>query len=106
MRDSASMPKINWVNDKPTLAKIKIQINLQEPLVIYFPEDFNLSVDPQLNNCEIKSNMILGCQPEIVFDALAANNDLPVLKEIGLLAQEIGQIVDIDQIERKLVIYD
>jgi len=106
MRDSGSMPKINWQNDKATLAKIKIQISLQEPIVICFPEDFNLTVDPLLNECDIKSHMILGCQPVVVFNALAESNDLPILKEIGLQAQESGQVVDIDQLERTLVIYD
>jgi len=106
MRDYGNMPKIDWHNDKATLAKIKAQINLQEPLIIRLSDDFKLVVDATDCGCESKSNMLLRCQSQAVFAALAKSNDLPVLNELGKLAQDRGQVVDIDPAKHSLVVYD
>ena len=106
MRDYDNMPKIDWQDDRATLARIKAQINLQEPLIIRLPDDFNLMLDPVACACEKKSDMLLRCQPQSLFSALAKNNDLPVLNELGKLAHDRGQVVDVDLVKRSLVVYD
>ena len=106
MRDYDNMPKIDWHNDKATLVRIKAQINLQEPVIIRLPDDFNLTVDTLACGCETKPDLLLRCQPQTLFAALAENNDLPVLNELGKLAHDRGQVVDIDQAKQSLVVYD
>jgi len=106
MRDYDSMPNIDWHNDRATVARIKAQINLQEPVIICFPEGFDLAIDAQACGCEVKADMLLRCQPQALFAALAKSNDLPVLNELGTLAYERGQIVDVDPVKRRVVVYD
>jgi len=106
MRDYDNMPKIDWQDDKATLAKIKAQINLQEPIIIRVPDDFNLTINANTCGCETKSNMLLRCQPQALFSALAENNNQPILNDLGKLAHDRGQVVDVDQLKRTLVVYD
>ncbi len=106
MRDYDNMPKIDWCDDKATVARIKAQINLQEPVIIRFPDDFKLTVDALACGCEKKSDMLLRCQSQALFSALAKSNDLPVLNELGKLAHDRGQVVDIDPAKQSLVVYD
>ncbi len=106
MRDYDNMPKIDWHDDKATLARIKAQINLQEPVIIRFPDNFNLTVDTMACGCETKADMLLRCQPQTLFATLAERNDLPVLNELGKLAHDRGQVVDIDPAKQSLVVYD
>jgi len=106
MRDYGNMPKIDWQDDKSTLVKIKAQINLQEPVVIRFAEGFNLTFDEKACGCESKSEMLLNCQPQTLFTILAKNNNLPALLELGELAKEKGQVVDVDLTNKCLVVYD
>ena len=106
MRDYDNMPKIDWQDDKATLARIKAQINLQEPVIIRFPDDFNLTVNALTCGCETKSDMLLRCQPQTLFSALAESNDLPMLNELGKLAHYRGQVVDINHVKQSLVVYD
>ena len=88
MRDYGNMPKIDWQDDKPTLVKIKAQINLQEPVIIRLPDGFNLTFDETACGCESKSAMLLNCQPQALFTILAKNNNLPTFIELGDLANE------------------
>ena len=106
MRDYDNMPKIDWQDDKPTLAKIKAQISLQEPLIILLPDGFDLTVDAAACGCEAKSDMLLRCRPQTLFTALAKNNDLSVMNELGDLAHDKGQVVDVDIAKQSLVVYD
>jgi hypothetical protein len=106
MRDYDNMPKIDWQNDKATLARIKAQISLQEPVIIYLPEDFKLSFDAAACGCECKAKMQFNCRPQALFSALAKDNDLPSLIELGDLAHVKGQVVDVDLNKQILIIYD
>jgi len=106
MRDYGNMPKIDWQDDKSTLVKIKAQINLQEPVIIRLPDGFNLTFDAAACSCESKSEMLMNCQPQALFAALAENNNLPTLTELGDLAYRRGQVVDVDVINHCLVVYD
>ncbi len=106
MRDYGNMPKIDWHDDKSTVAKIKVQISLQEPIIIRLPGDFNLTLDETDYGCEKKGDLLVGCQALDIFATLATRNDLPVLNEIGKLAHDKGQIVDIDAPNNSLVVYD
>ncbi len=106
MRDYDNMPKIDWQDDKPTQAKIKAQISLQEPIIIRLPDGFDLTVDAVACGCEAKADMLLRCRPQALFMVLAKNNDLPVLNELGDLAHDKGQVVDVDIVNQSLVVYD
>jgi len=106
MRDYDNMPKIDWQNDKATLARIKAQINLQEPVIIRLPEDFKLTFDAAACACKNKAEMQLYCRPQPLFSTLAESNDLPALIELGNLAHARGQVVDVDLNRRFLIIYD
>lgn len=106
MRDYANMPKIDWHEDKATLAKIKEQINLQEPIIIQMPVGFNFSVDASACGCEKKPDRLFGCQVQFAFAALAEANNLPALNELGKLAHDKGQVVDIVAEMNTLVVYD
>jgi len=106
MRDYDNMPKIDWQNDKPTLAKIKMQVSLQEPLIIHLPDGFDLSFDAVTCGCKNKSKMLLRCQPQTLLGVLAEANNLPGLVELGDLAHSKGQVIDVDLAQRYLIIYD
>ncbi len=106
MRDYGNMPKIDWQDDKPTLVKVKAQLIRKEPVILVLPEGFNLAFDEEACGCTSKSNMLLRCQPQMVFAALAEANGMPVLAELGELAKEEGQIVDVDRSGCRLIIYD
>lgn len=106
MRDYDNMPKINWRDDKSTLARIKAQVSLQEPLVIHLPDNFKLTFDAAECGCKSESKMQLYCQPQALLTALAETNDIPGLVELGALAHEKGQVVDIDLSRQYLIIYD
>jgi len=90
MRDYDSMPNIDWRNDKATLARIKEQISLQEPVIIILPKDFKLSFDSAACGCENKAEIQFSCTPQPLFSALAKDNDLPSLIELGDLAHDKG----------------
>jgi len=106
MRDYDNMPNIDWQNDKATLAKIKAQISLQEPLIIRLPDDFKLSFDATACGCESKTEIRLSCRPQPLFSTLAKDNNLPSLIELGDLAHDKGQVVDVDLNKKHLIIYD
>jgi len=106
MRDYDSMPNIDWQNERTTVAKIKAQINLQEPVIICFPDGFDFTLDAQACDCDAQADMLLRCQPQALFAALATSNDLPVLNELGTLAYERGQVVDVDAAKQRVVVYD
>jgi len=46
------------------------------------PDDFNLTVNALTCGCETKSDMLLRCQPQALFAALAKINVLPVMNEL------------------------
>ncbi len=106
MRDYDNMPKIDWQDDKSTLAKIKAQVSLQEPLIIHLPEGFELTFDASACGCKGGSETLLRCQPQALLGVLAEANDLPGLLELGDLAHSKGQVIDVDLARRHLIIYD
>ena len=106
MRDYDNMPKIAWQDDKATLARIKAQISLQEPLIIQLPDDFGLTFDAAACGCKNESEILLYCRPQSLLGALAKANDLPGLAELGDLAHAKGQVIDVDIARRYLIIYD
>lgn len=106
MRDYDNMPKIDWQNDKSTLAKIKVQVSLQEPVIIRLPDDFRLTFDAATCGCKSKAEMLLYCQPRALLGILAEDNNMPGLIKLGDLAHEKGQVIDVDIDRRYLIIYD
>ena len=106
MRDYDNMPKIDWKADNGTVARIKAQINVQEPLIIRLPDGFDLALDESACGCEAKNGLLIGCNAQDTFAVLAESNTLSVLNEIGRLAHDRGQIVDIDKANNSLVVYD
>ena len=106
MRDYGNMPKIDWQDDKPTQARIKAQLAHEEPVVLQLPEGFVMTFDAQACGCETSHDKLLDCQPEAVFAALAEANHIPALTGIGEQASEAGQVVDVDQAGRRLIIHD
>ena len=106
MRDYGNMPKIDWQDDKPTLVRIKAQLAREEPVILQLPEGFDLIFDAQVCGCEEKRDMLLDCQPQAVFAALAEANNTAALTGVGEQAKEAGQIVDVDRTGQRLIIHD
>ncbi len=106
MRDYDNMPKINWADDKATLAKIKAQITHQEPLIIHLPVDFNLKIDGASCGCSAESSILTGCQADKIFSVLAELNNMSSMNEIGQLAHDKGQVVDVNLTNFDLIVYD
>ncbi len=106
MRDYGNMPKLDWQDDKPTLARVKAQLVREEPVILQLPDGFDLDFDARACDCEGESDMLLDCQPEAVFTALAESNNMPALTEIGEQAREAGQIVDVDRAGQRLILHD
>jgi len=106
MRDYGNMPKIDWRDDKPTLVRIKAQLIREEPVIVLLPEAFEFGFDAGDCGCTRETDMLLGCQPHTLLSALAEVNAMPGLAELGELAKEEGQIIDVDQTGRRLIIHD
>lgn len=106
MRDYKNIPKLNWQNDKSTLARIKAQVIREEPLILLMPDDFKLSIDAEDCGCRPDSGMLLECQPQAVMATLARDNDIPDLKEIGDTIKMAGLKVDVDNQGKRLIIHD
>lgn len=106
MRDYGNMPKIDWQDNKPTLVKVKAQLMREEPVILQLPDGFRLDFDAQACGCDGESDMLLDCQPQAVFAALAESNDMPAMKEIGEQARETGQIVDVDKAGQRVILHD
>ncbi|TCK17979.1 hypothetical protein DFR30_1238 [Thiogranum longum] len=106
MRDYGNMPKIDWQDDKPTLVKVKAQLMREEPVILQLPDGFRLDFDAQACGCEGEPDLLLDCQPQGVFAALAENNNMPAMAEIGEQARETGQIVDVDIAGQRLILHD
>ncbi len=106
MRDYSNMPKLNWQDDKPTLAKIKAQVMREEPLVLMMPEGFRLDVDASACGCTTDSTLLLECEPKAVMAALAGENNSPDLNEIGTAIDTARLVVDVDIEGRRLIIHD
>ncbi len=106
MRDYSNMPKLNWQDDKPTLAKIKAQVMREEPLELMIPEDFRLDIDASACGCTTDSALLLECEPKTVMEALAWKNNTPHLNEIGQAIETARLVVDVDIEGRRLIIHD
>jgi len=105
MRDYDNMPKLEWQDDKATLARIKAQILREEPLILLMPKDFDAgTIDPGV--CEMEEGCLVDCEPRSTLATLAAANSMPALDEIADAAEEARQRVDVDAVACRLIIHD
>jgi hypothetical protein len=105
MRDYGNIPKLNWQDDKPTLAKIKAQVMREEPLILLMPDDLKFSIDAESCGCKPDSDMLLECRPQTVMATLARDNDIPSLNKIGDAIDVASLTIDVDIKGKRLIIH-
>lgn len=106
MRDYSNMPKLEWRDDKATLAKIKTQVMREEPVVLVMPAGFDFNLDATACGCREEFGIMTDCEAAKALSALAEGNDVPDLQEIGNAATTAGLTVDINPTSAYLVIHD
>ncbi|MEJ2376446.1 MAG: hypothetical protein P8Y71_13865 [Pseudolabrys sp.] len=106
MRDYRNMPKLEWRDDKGTLAKIKTQVMREEPLVLVMPAGFDFSLDASACDCHEESGILTDCEAKKALAILAEQNNVPNLQEVGHATTTAGLTVDINPAEGYLVIHD
>ncbi len=106
MRDYSNMPKLEWHDDKATLAKIKTQVMREEPVILVMPAGFVFNLDATACDCRKESGLLTYCQAAKTMSILAEQNNIPDLQEIGSAADTAGLTVDIDAGENRLIIHD
>jgi len=106
MRDYNNMPKLEWRDDKATIAKIKTQLMREEPVILTMPAGFDFSLDAAACDCREESGLLTYCKANTALSSLAEQNNIPTLQEIGDTADNAGLTVDIDAGEGHLVIHD
>ena len=105
MRDYSNMPKLQWKDDAATMAKIKLQVKREEPVILVMPSGFDFSLDAAACKCREEHGMLTYCEANRTLSVLAEQNGAPVLKEIGPVVHDAGLTVDIDSTEGYLVIH-
>jgi len=106
MRDYSNMPKLEWRDDKATLAKIKTQVMREEPVILVMPAGFDFDLDATACDGHEESGSLIDCKANRALSILAEQNDAPDLQEIGNAANAAGLTVDINPTEGYLVIHD
>jgi len=106
MRDYSNMPKLEWNDDKATIAKIKTQIMREEPVILIMPEGFKYNVDAIACNCTERAELLIECRPDVAMSTLAEHNAMPMLREIGEAAKSAGMRIDIDPEDSRLILHD
>ncbi|HKK04952.1 MAG TPA: hypothetical protein VKA50_03795 [Gammaproteobacteria bacterium] len=106
MRDYGNMPKLEWRDDKSTLAKIKAQVMREEPVILVMPAGFDFSLDATACDGHEESGLLIDCKANRALSMLAEHNDAPNLQGIGNAANSAGLLVDINPAEGYLVIHD
>ena len=106
MRDHSNIPKLEWQDDKGTLARIKSQIMREEPVVLIMPEGFKFDLDAEACACRQESSLLIDCAPDTALSMLAENNAIPALDDIGSVTKVAGLVLDIDSGQQQLIIHD
>ncbi len=107
MRDYDNMPVLQW-QDAVSTRKAMAQVHHAEPVIIQLPEDFNLGIDVDTCGCQPgkQAEHHIDCQALSLLQQLGQKNDQPEFSELAQVAQEAGQVVDIDTLSRRIVIHD
>ncbi|VAW68128.1 hypothetical protein MNBD_GAMMA09-2437 [hydrothermal vent metagenome] len=107
MRDYSNIPMLQ-LDDTNNLKKAEAQVHHAEPIIIQFPENFNISIDPAICKCKKADNPAhyLNCDISIVLNVLALENNINELKTLATIAHEAGQVVDIETDNRRIIIHD
>jgi len=107
MTDYGNIPVLKWTG-AISAKKASAQIHHAEPLILQMPEDFRMSVDAPACGCRDgkTSGSHLDCNAELVLKTLAKDNAIPELDQLGTVAHDAGQVVDIDTDGRRIIIHD
>ncbi|HEB59249.1 MAG TPA: hypothetical protein ENJ01_08505 [Gammaproteobacteria bacterium] len=107
MRDYDNIPVLEW-HDGAGLVHAMAQVKLAEPVIIRFPEDFNLDIDANSCGCKAGNSAVhhVDCHAHNVLRILAELNALPSLAKLGEIAHEAGQLVDVEEGAHRIIIHD
>lgn len=107
MRDYSNIPKMDWKENKGTLARIKNQISHEEPVILLMPPNYNFEFyAEEACQYDLKSDIFYDCTPNSVLSSLAQQNSDATLEQVGAIADEAGLILDVDSLHRQLIIHD
>ena len=106
MRDYSNMPKLQWNDDKATVAKINTQLMREEPVIILMPAGLNFDLDSAACGCREESGILTDCRANTTLTGLAKQNGISALQEIGESAENAGLTVDVDPVQGRLIIHD
>jgi len=106
MRDYSNIPKLEWRDDTATIAKIKVQLMREEPVILTMPAGFDFSLDAAACDCREESGLLTDCRANTALSSLAEQNNIPALQEIGDAADNAVLTVDIDADEGRLILDD
>lgn len=107
MRDYGNIPVLKW-EGAMSAKKATFQIHHAEPLILQMPEDFRMGIDAPSYGCKLgkTSESHIDCNAATLLKTLAKQNELPELASLGDVAEEAGQVVDIDTESRRLIFHD
>lgn len=107
MTDYGNIPVLKWT-DAISAKKASAQIHHAEPLILQMPEDFKMAIDAPACGCRDGKNAgsHIDCNAETLLKALAKDNSQPELAHLAEVAHEAGQVVDIDTVNRRIIIHD
>jgi hypothetical protein len=83
MRDYSNMPKLEWSDNKATIAKIKAQLMREEPAILIMPVGFDFNLGSPACNCREESGLLTYCKANMALSSLAKQNDIPALGDRG-----------------------
>ena len=107
MRDYENMPVLVW-KDALATRKAMAQVHHAEPVIIQFPQDFNMGLDIDACACQPgrHAEHHIDCSAQAVLQQLANINNQPEFSELAQIAHEAAQVVDVDTRARRIVIHD
>lgn len=107
MRDYGNMPVLDWMDDMAP-NKAKAQILHQEPVILQMPGDFNTSLDAEQFGCkqQEEKSILYDCSGGRILQQLAVQNHVPSLRTIADACIESGSQVDIDIVQKRIIVHD
>lgn len=106
-RDYSNMPTLR-LEDKGSIAKAKVQILHQEPLILALPDHVDLNLSWDNYSCEFNEahSIHYDCNGENLLTALANKTRIDDLNTLSDACKQSGLRVDADLEKHRLIFHD
>lgn len=107
MRDYSNIPVLKW-SDPHSLPKAKNQVLHEEPVIIAMDDSFTVDINAGTCGCrqDKATGIYLDGKPAAVLVALSKTNQIEGLAELAEAARHGAQRIDVDPINKRLIIHD